>query len=255
MKYQQIGDIIIFNKLDKKNAKQIIKKFPKIKTICVRTGKIKGQFRQPQIKVLISRAKSKKTETIHKESGILYKLDVSKIMFSKGNFIERKRIIPLVKAGEVIIDMFCGVGYFSLGLAKFSKTKKVYAIEINPIAYHYFLENIKLNKVKNIKPILGDCSKIVPRLKIKTDRIIMGLLPSPFKYLKTAFKVAKKGTVIHYSCLISRREKDKDIKKIINKINSVAFMYKFKIKILRAVRVKSYSPALDHYVLDLIVLS
>jgi len=255
MKYQQIGNILIFNDINKEKAQKLLKKFPGIKTICIKTGSIKGKFRKPQIKVIASRAKKNKTLAIHKESGIFYKLDVRKVMFSKGNINERHRIAKIAKKNEVVIDMFAGIGYFSLPIAK--KVKEVYSIELNPIAYHYLLENIKLNKLTNIKAIKGDCSKVVPRLarlKIQADRIIMGLLPSPFKYLITAFKVAKKGTITHYSCLISRKEKDKDIKKIITDINSVAYQNSFKIRLLEAVFIKSYSSHFDHYVLDLVVL-
>lgn len=241
MRYQQIGDILIFNKISKKEAKRFLKKFPRIKTICIRTGKIKSQLRKPQIKVIISKAKNKKTETIHKESGILYKIDVKKVMFAKGNINERHRIAKIARKDEIVLDMFAGIGYFSLPLAK--KVSKVYSIELNPKSYKFLIENIKLNKINNIKAIKADCSKVIPKLNIKVDRIIMGFLPSPFKFFNTAFKAAKKDTIIHYSCLIERKNKNKKIKDLVERIT--------KVKLLRSVKVKSYSPRLDHYVLDL----
>lgn len=252
MKYQQIGNILIFNQLGKKEAKEILKT-SKIKTVCIRTGAIKGKLRKPQIKVLASRIKSKRkqTETIHKENGILYKLDVAKLMFAKGNIRERHRIAKLAQGKETVIDMFAGIGYFSLPLARV--VKKVYAIELNPTAYRYLQENIKLNKLdkKKIKAVKGDCNKIVPRLKIKANRIIMGYLPDAFPYLDSAFRVARKGTIIHYSCLISKKDKDSAINELVDKISSVASKYKFKIELIRTVLAKSYSPSQDHYVLDL----
>lgn len=254
MGYQQIGDILIFNKLSKIEASKFLEKIPRIKTICVRIGTIKGKLRKPQLKVLASciKNKSKRTETIHKENGILYKIDVAKLMFAKGNINERHRIAKEAKKNEIVIDMFSGIGYFSLPLAK--KVKSVYAIELNPVAYRYLLENIKLNKIKNIKAFYGDCTKVILRLaklKFKADRIVMGLLPSPFKYLEAAFKVAKKGAIIHYSCLISKKEKVEDINRLINRINLTASQNSFKIKLLKAVSVKGYSPSKEHYVLDL----
>lgn len=246
MNYQQIGNIAIFNKIDKKEALKFLKKFPRIKTICIKTGPIKGQFRKPQLKVLVSRIKKEKTVTIHKENGILYKLDVSKIMFAKGNINERHRLAKIANKNEIVVDMFAGIGYFSLPLAK--KVKKVYAIEINPVSYHYLLENIKLNKLKNIVAIKGNCAKVVPKLRIKADRIIMGFLLSPFSYLEAAFSVAKKGTTLHYHCLIKRGKAEEEINKLVNKINKIR-----KVKLLKATKVKSYSPALEHFVLDLFV--
>lgn len=244
MKYQQIGNILIFNKIKRKEAKEILKK-SNIKTICVRKGKIYGQFKKPRLKVIMSRVKKDKTITIHKEFGILYKIDVAKLMFSKGNINERHRIAKIAKKNEVVVDMFAGIGYFSLPLAK--KVKKVYAIEINPVSFHYLLENIKLNKIKNIIPINDDCSQAVKRLK-KADRVIMGFLPSPQKYLGAAFKISKKGTVIHYHYLIERNDKQA-LNVFVRKINMIKKAKK--IKILRAIRVKSFSPRFEHYVLDL----
>ena len=244
MKYQQIGDIAIFNKISKKESKGFLKKFPRVKTICIRKGAVKGQFRKPQIKIVISRVKKDKTITIHKESGILYKIDVSKLMFAKGNINERHRIAKIARKNEIVVDMFAGIGYFTLPLAK--KVKRVYAIELNPPSFKYFKENINLNKLENIIAFKGDCAKVVPKLKIKADRIVMGFLPSPFKYLRAAFKVSKKGTIVHYHCLIRRGKEKSDIEKLVKKIK--------RVKLINAVRVKSYSAALEHYVLDLIVL-
>jgi len=86
-------------------------------------------------------------------------------MFSKGNLTERKRLVDQVKEGETIVDMFSGIGYFSLGLAKFSKAKKIYAIELNPESYHYLWENIKLNKVEDkIIPVFGNCGEECKRI-------------------------------------------------------------------------------------------
>ncbi len=244
MNHQEIGNIAIFHKISKKEAEKFLKKFKHIKTVCVRRGSIKGKFRKPQLKVLVSRAKKAKTETIHQEQGVFYKIDVSKLMFSKGNINERHRIAKIAKKNETVIDMFAGIGYFSIPLAK--KVKKVYAIELNPISYHYLNENIKLNKLRNVIAFHGNCAKVVPRLKTKADRIVMGFLPSPFKYLRAAFFACKKGTIIHYSCLIARNKEKQEILALVNKINNIK-----KAKLIRAVKVKSYSHSKEHYVLDL----
>lgn len=245
--YQQIGDIAIFNKISRQEAIDFLKKFPGFKTICARKGKITGQYRKPQIKVIVSKANKDKTITIHKEQGIFYKIDISKLMFAKGNINERHRIAEQAKKSEIVVDMFAGIGYFSLPLAK--KVAKVYAIELNPVSFHYLKENVKLNHLNNVHAIKGDCSKIVPRLKVKANRIMMGFLPSPLRYIKSIKKIAKKGTIIHYSCLINRYDERAEINKLVDNINKI-----IKIRLIKAVKVKSYSPALEHYVLDISVL-
>ncbi len=253
--YQKIGDIIIINikkelwKYDQEIGKIILENIPNTRVVCRRTDFITGQFRQPNIKV---KAGEKNTETIHKEHGVSYKLDVSKVMFSKGNLTERKRLINQVKQDEVIVDMFAGIGYFSIGLGKFSKAKKVYAIEINPESYHYLLENIKLNKVEDrVIPILGDCKEECKILVRIADRVLMGLLPSPKNYLDAAMKVIKPNGIIHYHSTLAEEE---SYEKLLSEIKNVAARYDLNVELISWKKVKSYAPKIDHVVLDVKVV-
>ena len=248
--YQKIGDIVILNlkkelwKHDKRIGQILLKKIPNTKTVCRRTKFITTQHRKPHVKII---AGDKNTETIHKEHDILYKLNVNKIMFSKGNLTERKRITKLVKKNETILDMFAGIGYFSLGIAKFSNPKKVYSIEIDLVAYRYLRENIKLNRVKDkIILIHGDCVVEIPKLGRIGDRVIMGLLPSSKEYLPDAMKVVKMNGIIHYHG-ISRKDTWKEL---FEDVKTAAEIEGFKVKLKRKVIVKSYAPKVFHYVLD-----
>ena len=248
MRYQLIGNIAIFNKISKEEAKKILERFPYIKTICIKKGPVKGKLRKPEIAVVISRVRKKKTETIHREHNILYKLDVKKVMFSKGNINERHRIARIARKEETVLDMFAGIGYFTLPLAK--KVKAVYAVELNKEAYNYLIENIKLNKLKNVKAFLGDCKEVVPKLKTRFDRIVMGLLPSSLPYFKTALKVSKNKTALHVSLLVRKKSIKEEIKRVMANLKKEAMKENFDVKLLRAVKVKSYSPAFFHFVLD-----
>ena len=249
--YQKIGDIVIINtkkelwEYDKQIGQMILKNIPNTRTVCRRTDFITGQFRQPNVKVI---AGEKNTETTHKEHEISYKLDVSKIMFSKGNLTERRRLIDQVKQDEVIVDMFAGIGYFSIGLGKSSKAKKVYAIELNPESYHYLWENIKLNKVESkVTPIFGDCKKECESLGKIADRVLMGLIPTPKDYLDAAMKVIKKNGIIHYHSTLQENESHE---KLLFEINDVAAKYGFQVDLISWKKIKSYAPKVDHVVLD-----
>jgi len=249
--YQKIGDIIIINpkkelwKYDKKMGQVILKNIPNTRTVCRRTDFITGQFRQPNVKVISG---EKNTETTHREHEISYKLDVAKIMFSKGNLTERKRVICQIKKDEIIVDMFAGIGYFSIGLGKFSKAKKVYSIELNPESYHYLWENIKLNKVEDkVTPMLGDCKKECESLGKIADRVIMGLIPTPKDYLDVVMKVIKKNGIIHYHSTLLE---DESHEKLLFEINDVAAKYGMEVNLISWKKVKSYAPRVDHVVLD-----
>ena len=244
--YQIIGDVLLikFMKIrslgqKQKIASSILELLPYVKTVC-EIKKISSEFRTPRIKKLAG----KRTVTVHKEHGILYKIDVSKIMFSKGNLFEHQRLLKQVKNNEIIIDMFAGIGYFSLSIAK--KCKKVYAIEKNPIAYKYLKENIKLNKIKNIEPILGDNRKI--RLNEKADRIVMGYFPGTEKFVPNALKMLKPNGIIHFH---NTYREDEVWEKPMNDIKKNIKRF----KILDKKVVKSVSPRTYHVVIDVKIIS
>ena len=154
---------------------------PKIKSVYLNLGKVKGKFRQPEKIEYLAGENNPIVE--HREHGIRYIFDITKIMFSKGNLSERKYLATLVKEGEIIVDMFAGIGYFSLPIAKHSPVEKIYSIELNPDAYKVLVNNIKLNHFEEkIVPVHGDCRKEVVRLSesgLRADRVIMGVFPAP----------------------------------------------------------------------------
>ncbi len=252
--YQRIGDIVILNlkeelrKYDKLIGLFLLNKIPNTRTVCRRTGFITTETRKPQVKVI---AGDKNTETIHKEHGILYKLDANEIMFAKGNLNERNRITRLVTKDEIVVDMFAGIGYFSIPIAKLSNPKKVFSIEINPVAHRYLRENIKLNKVEDkVIPILGDCVVEIPKLGRIADRVLMGLLPSCKVYLIDAMKVVKFDGIIHYH----GTAKKEGWKELFEDVGTAAEIEGFKVELIKKVRVKSYAPKIYHWVLDCKIL-
>jgi tRNA wybutosine-synthesizing protein 2 len=241
--YQTLGNILLLKLLHpqamknkKKIGSAILRIFPYVKTVCLQKG-ISGEFRQPEIEII---AGQKNTVTEHKELDCKFRLDVAKIMWSKGNHFERQRLLKLVKPNEIILDMFAGIGYWSVILAKHKKVNRIIAIEKNPDSFDYLIENICLNKLLNVTAIQNDCRNTELSKKVRPDRIIMGYFPDTIKFLPTALKLAKKGITIHFHELTSNLEKLKSDIKIFKNIQ---------IENIR--EVKEYSPSKKHYVLDL----
>jgi len=159
-------------------------------------------------------------------------------MFSKGNLYERQRLLKQV-GKEIVVDMFAGIGYFSLGIAR---QAKVYAIEKNPVAFRYLKENIRINKINNIIPILGDCRKV----KIeKADRVIMGYLSKTEKFLPAALRFIDKGIIHYHNVYKSNELWDKPLKDIEKACKSRQY------KILYKRKVKSVAPRTFHVVIDI----
>ena len=244
--YQIIGKILLI-KLDKRLikhkkliGKKIMEILPYIHTVCL-IKDIKGIVRKPKIEVI---AGCKTTQTLNSEYGCKFLLDVADIMWSQGNKNEKMRLVKMIKPKETIVDMFAGIGYFSIIIAKYCSVKKIYAIDINLKAIEYLRKNIWLNGVENkIEVLQGDCRKFAKLLENIADRIIMGYLFETEKFLPYALKIAKNNAIIH----LHRTVKEEEIDKIAKKLNK-------RIKVLKIKKVKSYAPKIWHVVYDLKVM-
>lgn len=201
--------------------------------------------RQPRTEVI---AGSRKTETVHKEHGCLFALDPAKIMWSKGNKDERKRMALAAERNENVVDMFAGVGYWTIPIAKYGKVNSIKAIDINPTAIKYLKKNIALNKLANVEVIKGDCLKQGEKLAGSADRVIMGYLWGTEKFLPAALKMAKDGAIIHFHDLTA----ETDVPARLDRLKSIAAKHGCFLDVDDIQLVKGYSPGMNHYVYDLI---
>ncbi len=246
--FQKIGNIIIVNlkpellQFKKDIGETILDCFRDVKTVCNKFDRVKNQTRTPSIEVIAGDG----TETIHTENNCFYKIDVAKLMFAKGNMRERGRLPLLVKPGETVVDMFCGLGYFTIPIAKLAKPKKIYAIDINPFAVDFLKENIKLNLVSCVETILRDCRTV--SLPEKADRVIMGYLPRTYEFLPAAFGFLKDSGVIHYHDTFRENELWEKPRKILGEQAQKAGYWLDKIR-YKAV-VKQFAPRVCHIVID-----
>ncbi|MCS7139685.1 MAG: class I SAM-dependent methyltransferase family protein [Candidatus Nezhaarchaeota archaeon] len=203
--FELIGDIAILNLSSKletyrfKLAEAILNSLkPKVRLIVRRTSPAKDPERVHSYEIL---AGSGGLETIHRESGCVFKVDISKVFFTSRLQYERLRIASMVKPGEVIINMFAGVGPFSIVIAKKVPDVKIYSIDVNPSAYNLMVENIKLNRVEDkVIPIFGDASQVIETYRLKgiANRVLM---PSPehaIDHLAKAIEALKLEGYIHY---------------------------------------------------------
>ncbi len=248
--YQIIGKILLLKlkpellKRKKLVGSAIIKILQYIQTVCLQ-NQISNIERKPEIEVI---AGEKSFMTLHKENGCLFEIDVSKSMFSKGNKAEKMRMTSQIKPGETIIDMFAGIGYWTIPIAKHTGAKKVFAIDINPEAVKFLERNVFLNRVsEKIKVLKGDCRNFSNLLENTADRIIMGYLFETEKFLPAALKMAKYGCIIYFH----RNVDMKKIWQIKEKMIDIAAENGCEIEFARIEKVKSYAPKVWHAVMDL----
>ncbi|MEW5760195.1 MAG: class I SAM-dependent methyltransferase family protein [Candidatus Thermoplasmatota archaeon] len=247
--YDIIGSIAIlkFSSELLENKEEICNSIFKInknvRTIAFDKG-VKGIHRTRELEVL---AGVDSLITKHKEFGMVLSMDLRKVYFSPRLATERKRIVDLVNDGETIIDMFAGIGSFSVLIAKNKKPKKIYAIDINPDAFFYLNENIRLNRISNIVPMLGDAKAILEEMRKKgfggADRIIMNLPFSGNEFLQTAISTLKENGMIHYYEILEDG-------KIYDRVKEIEREYNVRIVNIR--NVKCYSPNKIHVGFDIL---
>lgn len=244
-KWEQFGDVLVLRldpALDRFEVPvaQAYAEVLRAKTVLRDVGGISGDYRQPVVRTIVG----SDTVATHIEGGIKYKFDVARVMFSSGNQEERARMANLNCGGETVVDMFAGIGYFSLPLAVHQDPKRVVACELNPIAHSYLVENIGLNGVEGlVEPVLGD-NRELPGESF-ADRIIMGYVRTTHEFLPTAVRIIKDGGLIHFheTCpneLLPQRP----VQHVVDGARGC------KVVVERMKEIKSYAPGVSHVVVD-----
>ncbi|MFZ1023867.1 MAG: 50S ribosomal protein L11 methyltransferase [Thermoplasmata archaeon] len=158
-----------------------------VETVLTQVGPIEGEMRRPRVEIIAGGP----TITEVREHGIRYRLDASEIMFATGNRNERFRAGQVTRAGEHVIDLFAGIGYFAIPAAKFGKAQEVLAVEKNPIAARYLSANVSLNGVADrVHPLIGD-NRTAPLPLHGADRVFLGYLPSALPWIPRALSLLR----------------------------------------------------------------
>jgi tRNA (guanine37-N1)-methyltransferase len=219
-------------------AKAIMGIHRNVKTVLLQASPVAGDLR---LRRLTHVAGENKTSTIHREFGCLFSVDVAKCYFSPRLSHERIRIAKMVRPGETVINMFAGVGCFSIIIAKHSSASKVFSIDVNPAAVQFMQENIRLNRVYDkVIPLLGDSKEIInSRLQRVADRVLMPLPEKALEYLPCAVSALKaSGGWIHYYGFEHAAKTESPTEKVKLKVAETldALGAKFDIPFVRMVR-------------------
>ena len=167
-------------------------------TVLAKSGAVEGIYRIRNFEVI---AGPDKTATVHREYGCVYHVDVTKAYFSPRLSTEHNRVALQVKTEETVVDLFAGVGPFTIPIAKNQKDVRVYAVDLNPDAVVLLKRNIAVNRAeKQVIPILGDARQVVKEhLFGMADRVIMNLPETAYDFVDVACEALKgEGGIIHY---------------------------------------------------------
>lgn len=197
-RHELVGGIAIMQDDDPVGAQNLLASRPSLHTVVFAEGEVHGEYRTREFRVLAG-APTTRTRVI--EHGHSFTVDLAGAYFSARLSTERQRILAQVQKGELVLDMFAGVGPFAITLA--GPASLVVAADLNPKAIGLMLENIVQNRVKNMLPMLADARHLDRVLPWKYDRIVMNLPLSGTEFLEDAFRLCRPGGTIHFYSLVS----------------------------------------------------
>jgi len=209
----------------KKFAQKVLRENKSVRTVLEKIGKFKGLLRKQKTKFLLG---EKTKEVLYRENNCVFRFNVDSTYFSPRLSNERKEIAGKIKKNDEVLVMFAGVSPFPIAIAKNSKAKKVYSVEINREASKYAKMNVELNKLKGKIEVMQANVKNFAKQKKKFDVIVMPRPRLKDSFLKEAFSLSKKGTrIFYYDFSLDSERED-----VLDKIKIEAKKAKKKIKIL-----------------------
>jgi tRNA (guanine37-N1)-methyltransferase len=232
-RHELVGGIAILQEDDLVGAEKILASRPSLHTAVYAKGEVSGEYRTREFTILAGRPTTRTQLTEH---GHRFTVDLAGAYFSARLSTERQRLLDQVQEGEIILDMFAGVGPFAITLAE--KAALVVAADLNPQAIELMLENIWQNRARNVLPVLADARRLSSVLPWKFDRIVMNLPLAGTEFLPDAFRLCEAGGTIHFYSLISAEGEH------------TARIQELGGTVLAEREVRSYSPGQWHAVYD-----
>ncbi|MFB6265920.1 MAG: class I SAM-dependent methyltransferase family protein [Candidatus Nanohaloarchaea archaeon] len=251
--YDIVGDVAIVKvPEDLEEEKEVIadavaEQHPNVRTVLRKTGEREGEYRIADYEFLIGES----AETVHKEHGCRFRLDPTEVYFSERLGHERERVVGKAEEDETVIDMFAGVGPFSIEIARNAGVEEVYAFESNPEAFEYLRENVELNKVEEtVETFEGDVRDNLPELKVQADRIVMNLPGSSEEFVELALDKVREGGTVHYYSFEPKDELWEDAEE---KVLELFEEHAQKVEIQDSVVCGHYNPAVERVCFDVAV--
>ena len=211
--FDQIGGIIVVRipeTLMHRRAvigKTLFDQVKSAESVFCQSSDVKGDYRVRNLELL---AGIDSTVTEYKEHGCRFEVDVQKAFFSPRLSAERLRIAGLIKDSETIVNMFAGIGTFSIVAARLRRCT-VYSIDINPEASRLCERNIARNRLKGkVVSLNGNAPEIIrEELADAATRTLMLLPERSDEFLGSALEATRDGGTIHFYAHTSSCRRDR----------------------------------------------
>jgi tRNA (guanine37-N1)-methyltransferase len=233
---------------DKENliGSEILSRVKNLRTVLNQVSDVGGEFRTRELKVIAGVANF---ETIYKESGCAFKVNVRDVYFSPRLSTERERIAGLVSEGERVLNMFAGIGTFSIIMAK-RVACVVDSVDKNPAAIELAVKSLRMNKLRGlVKPILSDAADYALEHEASFDRVLMPLPERADEFLRFAIRACKDGGIVHFYLHVPQ-EKFAETDWLENHLRNITPEHS-QLKVIKWKRVREVGPRYIQAVADL----
>jgi len=216
-----------------------------VETVLVKSGPVAGELRTPRVRCIAG----DRTETEVVEYGVRWRFDAARIMFAVGNRTERLRVGRLVRPGETVLDLFAGIGYFTIPAALRGRAASVWAVEKNPVSVRYLRENATLNGVEDRIVVVPGDNRGVPLPFGMFDRVLLGYLPSSLPWVERAVPLLRpEGGWVHVHLVADART---SLRAAAERVAAAAeSAHATWVEAPRVRVVKPYGPGRNHLVVD-----
>ena len=246
-KWEQHGDVLVLRLPDEllPHAEAVARAYADalgLRTVIHDPAGVRGELREMAGRILLGAD----PVATHVENGVRFRFDATRVMFSSGNLHERMRAARLPVRGETVVDMFAGIGYFTLPLAVHARPARVHALEKNPVSHRFLVENVRLNGVEDVvEPWLGD-NRDFP-LEGVAHRVLMGYFPGTERFLPKALRLLRpEGGILHYH---NTAHAERWTEELTRHVFDAAMDKAWAAEVLDARVVKTHSPGVVHAVL------
>lgn len=253
--HELYGDVLILHH-SPKNLDQLQALFPQAKLFLLLTRTKNDGLRTPEVQV-VWQDPSYCGHASTRQNGILYTWDPLHTMFCSGNITEKLRMAKMNMMNERVLDLYAGIGYWTLIMLKYGKAKEVHACDWNPKSIEYLVKNVELNGMSREGCVIFQGDNRTFNKPNYFDRVVLGLLPSSMDGLPVAIKSIRKeiGVNVHLHFHQNVREGQDFETELLNEIhrllteNSIEMCWD--VRIIHRERVKSFAPRVYHWVFDI----
>jgi|HubBroStandDraft_2_1064218.scaffolds.fasta_scaffold277057_1 tRNA wybutosine-synthesizing protein 2 len=214
-----------------------------VETVLRHRGPAHGERRLPDVEVIAGGP----TLTEVGEHGVRFRFDAARVLFSRGNEIERARAGRVTRPGDTVVDLFAGIGYFALPALVVGRARRAFAVEENPESYGFLVENLARNQVaERAVALLGD-NRTVDLPVRDADRVFLGFLPNSLPWIPLALQLVRPGATLHVHLVV---DAGNDVGLGETAVRSAVAAAGGSVERTEGRRVKAYGPSRSHVVVD-----